>query len=196
MTWWNPFKKEVRQLDPTVVAGIPILRLVAKQEPFLGWKDPARIPQALTGILDPCVWAYQLFVYLLLVRQRFGEDIAAATRSQMILILNRDKESALGSHFEACFAIIDRGIAASIRNPTADSEDGKIKIPPELPIALAFLVTLPDSPFFATDPKRVPEFKNEEDTDLAECLVMGKNAALAAFTPIIDKLEVEFSGTR
>jgi hypothetical protein len=191
MAWWNPFKKDKRGTDPFLMAGFPLLRLFEKKKPFYEWNTSIQVPARLEGIADVSVWGYQLFVYSLLIRQKFGEEVAKIVRSHMILILDRDKGAKLGRYFEELFEVIERGVAASANTPTIETKDGtKIPVPAEIAIALAILAQMPDSPFFSNDAKKLSTFTNEEDNVLADCLILGENAAIEEFSEFVEKLEL------
>jgi hypothetical protein len=178
-------------MDPFLIAGVPLVRLFEKKKPFYGWNTSIQVPASLEDIADLSVWGYQLFVYSLLIRQKFGEEVAKVVRTQMILILDREKEANFGRYFNEVFEVIERGIDASAKTPTIETKDGtKIPVPAEIPIALALLAQMPGSPFFATDAKKLPTFTNEEDTVLAHCLILGKKAAIEEFSQLVEKLEL------
>ena len=103
--WLLPFKKTTQiyekqtstqhtiLLEPFTVAALIVKMLIEKQEPFINWKpNDISIPENLDSTAYCAVIGYSLYLYLLLIRMKFGKEVSLTVKNQLMVLLNKIKK--------------------------------------------------------------------------------------------------------
>lgn len=175
-------------VDLTVAAAVALVPLFEKRAPFTSWCPPAQtIPPGREALIQVGVWGYQLFVFLKLIERKFGVDVARAVSQAQTEALNRLPD-AMGDQLIELLRIIDAGVRAGMTGPQTLPGHADVEVPLEYPIALSLLTQVQESPYFGqTDP---PADVEELELAMMACLAHGKQAAVQAFEPIVNVMDI------
>jgi hypothetical protein len=137
--------------------------------------------------------AYQLAIYLQLVRKHYGRGVANQTGSYQRRLLQPEDDS---MDRNAIANELVRGALASER-VTADAYHGRVDIPIEMNVALALLLGMPESPYYSSETaqriEKVSRMRKDLDWSLSQCLVMAREEIERVFSPLLSCID---SGVR
>ena len=129
--------------------------------------------------------AYQLAIYLQLVREHYGRGVANQIGSYQRRLLQPENDS---MDRNAIADELVRGALASER-VTADAYHGSVDIPIEMNVALALLLGMPDSPYYSSEAahriEKVSRMGKDLDWSLSQCLVKAREDIERIFSPLL-----------
>lgn len=172
-------------ITPGRLAWLPLV-YAAEQEfpdPLLTDTDAPYRDVMLAGLR-----VYQLHCYQVMVRQRFGEDMAAQVRRLQCDIFDSEQHGA-GAAFASALQLVEAGLNAAVVGGRAGSV--RFALPAELSVALALLIGLPESPDFHDGASRSDRPVCQTpgmDERLAEQLATAQRSVLETFSPILARL--------
>jgi len=158
-----------REIDPEQLAKLPMAYLAEQQDLFERCRTEGGVDEAYREIFTVGVWAYQLYSYLDLVVDAFGNPLGRAVRHRLMDRL--EQESGARSLMESAFEIIDSVRSAGGRTKSRD-------VPLEMNIALAMLLRMPASPDYSGgrqhDSARIGDMELDTDWYFSDCLSRGQ----------------------
>ena len=200
MSWWKFWqnKKQFASTDlSTLLANLPIMMLLNKQEPFEEWRPPVKIPEQCFTTIWFGVIGYKLLAYLEVVEELFGNEVLTKVREHQNTLFERmdsiDDMKSMGAQLSGLLNLIRYSASSTPLRITRD--DNEIAVPMEMNIAILLLHKLADSPYYV--PSGTSSIDNFPDIDqdialnFALCLTHAKGKAREVFKPAIDRLLVE-----
>jgi hypothetical protein len=167
-----------RPFDPQLAAYELLRGLISERPPFSEWRPtPARIPEELQSDVDVAVHAYQLSVFLDVVRGAHGLAVSEKVRMHLLLLSKCDAK--LESQLPVLFEAFKAGVA--VHNPESSSrliDDPQAKFHVTLAVSVMYISDWPE------------ERKKYLLMPLAECLDRGRLWAETVFGPQL-KTEVK-----
>jgi hypothetical protein len=161
--------------------------------PFTEWKGPlATVSPAIEETVKIAVEALQTRFYFWLLERRIGIHQVEIAKDGFLALLSQasaDSKNDLGSMTRFLLDMIDAAVKAAEDQgeKTVKTPDGDLPIPSEYFMALHIFMSMPDSPYYNVQTD--PAFGGDVWT-LAECLIHGKEAAKAFFTPMIEAITI------
>lgn len=178
--------------DPMTIAGLAVMLWVKKERPFIDHESSdVEISAEHRALFVANFWCYQFFIYLKLIEEKFGAEIASLVEQCLRITMNRLPEK-LGDEVAKFLGMARQAFEAHAEEPQTMPGRPDITIPFEYRLALEILVLTPDSPFYVPPAQRttaptMPDFHGLDIT-LATCLEQARISALEVFTPIIARL--------
>ncbi|HFD81176.1 MAG TPA: hypothetical protein ENK05_12415 [Gammaproteobacteria bacterium] len=169
--------------DHLRLAMLPVAYISEQADPFAGYHSDSAVGPHYRDVVLSSVWTYQLYHYLALVRDRFGDDtVDSVWACQQLLFEEEDAGAA--EAIESAFILIDLALDLEVPGRSAG---GAGSAPwQELAVAQALLFGLPESPAFVAADRPPPELPPGIDWYLARVLARGQKAILAEFAPLFD----------
>jgi len=169
------------------LAILPISFLSEQGDRFAGLYDQSAIGENYRDLFASSVWVYSLHSYLALVRGKLGEEAAEAVWSRQRSMFD-ESEAGAGQSMESAFMLIDA--ALTLPRFSLGEREAAINVPPEIRVALALLLGMPESPDFASGmyerSERVRTMQAEVEGRLACCLLHARAALLAACSNLFE----------
>lgn len=169
-------------LDVSRLALLPIGYLLEQEDPFDEFCEERGIPEAYRDIFVASAWAYQLYIYLDLIQERYGQDIADEVREQQCRVF--EKLATAGSAIELALDLIEG--AAGLGKLVVPLQYCEFDIPLEMNISMALLLGLPESPDFVRSPGdravQITRMDPEVDWCLTECLMSRRQNIVSSFS--------------
>jgi hypothetical protein len=151
-------------------------------ESVCGRKD---LDSSCRHVFSSGIRAYQLATYLGLVREQYGRGVANQIGSYQQRLLQPD--GAVPNEIMTAIHLV-RGALES-QSVTADTGLGSIDIPIEMNVALALLLGMPASPYFAAVSEQRAAQANsmgmDIDWSLSQCLVHAREEMEKVFSPLL-----------
>jgi len=161
------------KLDTYRLAMLPLAYLAEQEELFEQCGKRRGVTEAYRDIFILGIWAYQLHVYLDLVRGHFGLD--ARRRVWAYQRKTLDQEGGAGQLIERAFRLIEIALELGDKS-TPDPLAGEW-LSRELAVAVALLFGMPESPDYHGDalqlPCRVTRTEQGPESKLRDCLCQG-----------------------
>lgn len=167
------------------LAVLPVDYLGRSDDPFESACAGKGLDPSCRHVFSSGIRAYQLVTYLGLVREQYGRGVANQIGHYQQRLLQPDGE---GPNDIMTAIHLVRGALES-NSVTADTAHGSIDIPIEMNVALALLLGIPSSPYFAAAPEqRAAQASNmgmDIDWSLSQCLVHARAGIEKTFTPLL-----------
>jgi hypothetical protein len=182
-------KVDPASADPMTVAGVAALMWAQKERPFSDHENlDVEIPAEHQALFLASFWCYQFFIYVKLIEEKFGAEIASLVEQCLRITLNRLPDK-LGDEVAKFFGLVRQASESHAEGPQTMPGRPDIPIPLEWPLALGVLALVPDSPFYVPptergNPPPMPDLHGL-DLKLATCLEHARISALEVFTPMI-----------
>ncbi|HSW69135.1 MAG TPA: hypothetical protein VLI69_03110 [Gammaproteobacteria bacterium] len=138
--------------------------------------------------------AYSFYIYFLLIRNKFGNEVASVTKQHFNIFL--DGKDDAGKHLQAVIGIIDF-ISQHHESPEVNLlvEDSY----EEYKTACHFLITFPQSPYHLSNEKRshitygeIEEHCGESAIKtILQCFLNAKKQSIIIFKPIVEKISLQ-----
>lgn len=181
--------------EPEDVVNILIKMISENKKPFSDWKsDNVFIPENLEGLTIMATTGYSIYIYLLLIRKKFGAAVANYIRKQLILSFKNMND--IGGYLVHFLELMEFILSSTNEIEVNLLMDNSNKS--EYRAALFFLVNLnlEDNPFYLPDEDRYNKTYGElteHCTDevifnVGACLIHTKNMAISVFSPIISSI--------
>ncbi len=169
------------------LAVLPISFLSEQGDRLAGLYEQSAIGENYRDLFASSVWVYSLHSYLALVREKLGEEVAEAVWSRQRNMFD-EAEAGAGQSMESAFMLIDA--ALTLPRFGMGEREAAINVPPEIRVALALLLGMPESPDFASGmderSERVRTMQAEVEGRLACCLLHARAALLAACSNLFE----------
>ena len=151
------------------------------------------IDPAYQGVFSTGIRAYQLTIYLKLVRAHYGRGVANQIGNYQQRLLQPDGDAP--NDITTAIELVQGALES--KSVTADTGHGSIDIPIEMNIALALLLGMHSSPHFSTRPDQRLEQASamgmDVDWSLSQCLTDAREEIETVFSPLLVCIE---SGVR
>lgn len=187
---------------PFLAAAVVADLFLQKKEPFPKPKNSSSVTLDIEDIIICTTIGYSFYSYLLLLRKKFGKEIACIIRQYIIIILNRIDN--LGDTVEPCFLIIEQAMPDldpyflynNLSNPNKLKcwAAGTDKFE-EYTLALYILVNMEGSPYYVSPNDRkdlTPENccfpPDDAIQSIVKCLIQTKNSSLEIFEPFVNSI--------
>lgn len=167
------------------LAVLPLDYLDRLGDPFETGCAGKDLSPSCRAVFSHGIRAYQLVTYLKLVRAQYGRGVASNIGNYQHRLLQSDDH--VPNSITQAIELV-RGALAS-ECVTAETGDGSIDVPIEMNIAIALLLGMPDSPYFAARPEQraeqVSKMEMDIDWSLSQCLVHGREEIEKVFSPLL-----------
>jgi hypothetical protein len=175
------------------LAVLPLDYLDRLGDPFETVAAAKDIDTAYQGVFSTGIRAYQLTIYLQLVRAHYGRGVANQIGHYQQRLLQPDGD--YPNDVTEAVELVKGALESN--SVTADTGHGSIDIPIEMNIALALLLGMRNSPHFSTRPDQRLEQANcmgvDVDWSLSQCLTHAREEIERVFSPLLACIE---SGVR
>lgn len=166
------------------LAALPIDYLDRTGDPYESACAGKGLDPSCRPVISCGIRAYQLATYLQLVRKHYGPGVAGKVENyQQLLLPDGDARNGIMMAIH-----LVRGAIES-QSVTADTGYGRIDIPIEMNVALALLLGMPGSPYFAAGPEQRAEQANsmgvDVDWSLSQCLQQAREGMEKIFSPLL-----------
>ncbi len=135
------------------------------------------------GVLRTGTIGYQLYIYLGLVRGRFGEQVWQKVRERQLGILSPVDE--FGLMLDMIEAAVDIGAVIT------STAQGEVVTPVEMTVALTLLLGLPESVHYVTRPEQraeqIARMPPEIDWYFADLLAHGRREIVGVFDTLVSE---------
>ncbi|WP_131751206.1 MULTISPECIES: hypothetical protein [Legionella] len=206
ISWeWLSFQKRLSgetknsiEVDPSGAAAFLLSLMLEHNKPFFKDEDIYIEDEKLKIIVSCALAAYTTYVYLDLIRSKYGKEVSQAVRENMKIILNR--KSDLGNQLYGLVNIVENAVLLDMRVErdkmlARGAEDIDL-------IAIYFLLNMKESPHYIT-----PEQREDQDHGvlfdriIEECdedgsystfisyLKIAKKSSYEMFTPMVNAME-------
>ena len=167
-----------------------IYNMSRNEQPFNDWRlETSEIPKALEDFFRISVNAYQVYIFYMLTAKRYGYEIAAKVLSIQSKTLDLVGDG-LGKQLVTLIGNIEHTITTLHNKPQKFDVDGReIDVPMEIGLAMYYLVVSDDAPFPVDENGDFPDL-NDLEFDLGECLIHGRDSAIAYFSPMVDLAKI------
>ncbi len=166
---------------------LPISFLGEQGDQLAGLYEQSATGENYRDLFTSSVWVYSLRSYLVLVSENLGEEVAEAVWSRQRNMLD-EAEARAGQSMESAFMLIDA--ALNLGRASLGEPEAAINSPPEIRVALALLLGMPESPDYASGmderSERVRSIQAEVESHLACCLLHARAALLAACSNLFE----------
>lgn len=180
----------IQCIDPCELAMLPMIRLSPEAEPsetYCG-SDLNKLDPAYHDVVNSGLWSYQLYTYLELLQQLFGNNIRYEVQDWLLDMLNANDLA--GDRLETVFTVIEQAINAS--RSTFDTGTGMSCVSAEMSVALALLLDLPESPDFSVSSSarcaRIRIINADVDQYFAAGLRRAHHDVYAVLLPVLERL--------
>ena len=167
------------------LAVLPVDYLDRRGDPLETACSDRNIEPSCRHVFASGIRAYKLASYLELVREQYGRGVANQIGRYQQRLLQTDGE--MRNEISTALQLV-RGALES-ESVTADIGRGRIDIPIEMNIALALLLGMPASPYFASgSEQRAAQAGNmgmDIDWSLSQCLMRARAEMEKTFTPLL-----------
>lgn len=175
------------------LAVLPIDYLDRLADPLETTYAAKDIDPSCRGVFSGGIRAYQLATYLGLVREQYSHGMARQIGNYQQHLLQPDGDAP--NDITTAIELV-RGALGS-KSVTADTGHGRMDVPIEMNIALALLLGMPGSPYFAASPEQRAEQANsmgmDIDWSLSQCLIHAREEIEKIFSPLLASIN---SGVR
>lgn len=186
----NTFFK--KKLTLFAIANLPIYDLTNQTKPLNLAEEKSNLSndENLNSLIYSGILSFQFFIYLELIKSRFGKEPSTMAKEHMCLTLDRfgkesDASSNLGQDIKIYIDIISKIYEG---DPTIVNVDGKkITLPKEYDVAMALLHYIKYSPYYAKDKKKEdwPEIKDDIDIKFADVLEQARTGMIDRYAPML-----------
>jgi hypothetical protein len=170
------------------LAVLPIDYLSRLECPFEQLCRDQIIDSGYREVFTVGIKAYQLVIYLTLVRKQYGRGVANQINRYQQRLLEKD---AGGKSISHTIKIINRALDSD--TVAADTHLGRINIPIEMNVALALLLGVVSSPHCVSHPEqRADEINSmglDVDWTLSQCLIRARDEMHKIFAPLLDCID-------
>lgn len=175
-------------LDVSRLALLPVGYLMEQDDPFHEFCQGREISAAYRDVFVASAWAYQLYIYLDLIQERYGHDIVDEVREQQFRLFGKLANAGLA--IEAALDLIDGATGlGKLVNPVQYSE---VDVPLEMNISMALLLGLEESPDFVRNPGdmalQITRMDPEVDWCLTECLMSRRQDIVSSFSVVMAQI--------
>ena len=175
------------------LAVLPVDYLDRLGDPFEMAAAAKDIDPSYQSVFSTGIRAYQLTIYLKLVRAHYGRGVANQIGNYQQRLLQPDGDAP--SDIMTAIELV-RGALES-KSVTADTGHGSIDIPIEMNVALALLLGMPGSPHYCSGVEQrvaqVNRMARDLDWSLSQCLVRAREEIERVFSPLLSCVD---SGVR
>lgn len=176
-----------KKLTLFAIANLPIYDFINQTEPlnFAEKKSNLSDNENLNSLIYSGVLSFQFFIYLELIKSRFGDEPSKMAKEHMCLTLDRfgqetDPKSHLGQDIKKYIEIISKIYAA---DPTIVKIDNKeITLPKEYDVAMALLYYIEYSPYYSKDKENLPSISDDLDVNFADLLEQARAGIIERYS--------------
>ncbi len=167
------------------LAVLPLNYLDRLADPFDTACAEKDIGSGYREVFSTGIRAYQYAIYLDLVREQYGQDVARKIGKYQRRLLQ--PEGDVPGDITRAIELVRGAIESEC--VSADTGHGSIKIPIEMNVAIALLLGMPGSPHYSRErDQRVEQVSSMEmdiDWSLSQCLVQAREEIEKVFTPLL-----------
>lgn len=185
----NSFSK--KKLTLFAIANLPIYDFTNQTKPMNLAEEKSNLSNDdnLNSIIYSGILSFQFFIYLELIKSRFGKEPSTMAKEHICITLDRfgqesDTASNLGQEIKIYIDIISKIYEA---DPIIVNVDGKeIILPKEYDVALTLLHYIKYSPYYAKDKKKEdwPDIKDDLDIKFADILEEARTGMVDRYSPM------------
>ncbi|MBP7709656.1 MAG: hypothetical protein KA100_01125 [Rickettsiales bacterium] len=178
-----------KKLTLFAIANLPIYDFINQTKPLSFAEENSNLSdnENLNSLIYSGILAFQFFIYLELIKARFGDEPSKMAKEHMCLTLDRfgqetDPKSYLGQDIKKYIEIISKIYAA---DPTVVQIDNKeITLPKEYNAAMALLCYIEYSPYYSKDKENLHSISDDLDVKFADLLEQARSGIVERYSSI------------
>ena len=172
------------QVSLDVFSLLPLYQMTRNDAPFDDWR-PADTVIAIENevAFKMFVWVYQFYIFYILTAKRFGSELADAALQLQVDAMDRGGSSEIGRQIAIGVRQIERAAGEWTDAPSTFVIGGEERpVPWEIQLATSLLVGQ-NVVMNRLERSDLPD--KETICGLAECLIQGRDSAVAFFEPLV-----------
>lgn len=181
-----------KKLTLFAIANLPIYDLTNQTEPldFAEKQSTISDDENINSLVFSGILAFQLFIYLELIKARFGKEVSKMAEEHMCLTLDRfseedNSEPPLGQGIKRYIDIVRKIYETD--PVTVEVEGKEITFPKEYDIAMGFFYYMEDSPYYSKGKTgdELPDIKDDLDIKFSDLLEKARIGIAERYAPIL-----------
>ena len=169
------------------LAALPVDYLQRLGDPLTRICPDKAVDPAYRGVFATGIRAYQLVIYLKLIRKRYGRGVANQIGNYQRRLLTAQADKNIPHAIDLIQGALDSH-AVSV-----ETHCGKIDIPIEMNLAMALLLGVHGSPNYAAHPDlrsaQIDSMDAEIDWSLSQCLGRARERIEEVFSPLLASID-------